>query len=152
MLLLSRNEAATVRLEAVDLSDMIAILIAEHKYLVAGKAIDIEFQTNRPELCQLPKSLCRIVLSNLIRNAFEHSQPGRISIVLHDTRLCITNPGQMTEDERQQLERGYGHGFGIGLDIVKKISQQQDWQFTIGLNHEGQVKSELDFCIPSNTC
>lgn len=141
LLLLSRKSGTPTQLEAVSLEQLATVIIDEHKYLLKGKDVDVELVVDDSPSRELPLSLCRIVLSNLIRNAFEHTLSGIVRVQLSGLIVSITNTSAGLADyEQNATERGVsqGQGFGIGLDIVQKIVAQQEWQLHLSSdNNDG---------------
>lgn len=178
LLLLSRKNSDQISPEKVDMKQLILSTIEEHRYLLETKKdllkkqtanegenksesdneITVEFDTNEYESAHylLPKSLCQIILNNLIRNAFEHTSKGTIRINLNKNCLTITNSSSstnniansnLTQSSQQESSRGLcnGQGFGIGLDIVRQIAEQQGWLFEISADNENENKVVIAF-------
>jgi signal transduction histidine kinase len=80
-----------------------------------------------------------IVLSNLVDNALRHTQHGEIRFTYAEGILNIedTGSGIPAEALPHVFERFYrapdgrGHGFGIGLAIVKKICDRYGWRIAV---------------------
>ncbi len=176
LLLLSRKNSDQISPEKVDMKQLILSTIEEHRYLLDTKKdllkkqtasegenksesdneITVEFDINEYESAHylLPKSLCQIILNNLIRNAFEHTSKGTIRIDLNKNCLTITNSSSntiansnLTQPSQQASSRGLcnGQGFGIGLDIVRQIAEQQGWLFEISADNENENKVVIAF-------
>jgi len=100
------------------------------------------------------RSLIEILLSNLVKNAVEHNQPGgSIIMTLNDSELSIKNTGAAPETEPEVLFERFRKGSykskttGLGLAMVKQISllyhypleysYQNGWhEVTVGFNPE----------------
>lgn len=148
LLLLSRNDSEKAKRETVDLAQLVTAVIDEHKYLLDGKDVNVELTTGNCIQLALPKSLCRITLSNLIRNAFEHSLKGSVAVQLHNKTVSISNSSAgLASDAQYCAKRGSssGHGFGIGLDIVKQIVEQQSWLLDIYYDQEDSFNVIVSF-------
>ncbi|MEO9509431.1 MAG: HAMP domain-containing sensor histidine kinase, partial [Nonlabens ulvanivorans] len=132
LLLLSRKDAVHVGLEEVNLKELSTNIIDEHRYLLIGKNVNYEVIGPDDFIYELPVALCRIVLSNLIRNAFEHTVKGTVKVEVYNGEVCITNSisGFNEGFNSTNIEQKYD-GFGIGLDIVNKVVKQQDWQLSL---------------------
>lgn len=156
LLLLSRKNSNQTPLEYIHLNQLIQVTIDEHRYLLENKSttnshevITVDFfSEDEGKQYQLPKSLCQIILNNLIRNAFEHTNRGKVRIHLDKKRISITNTGTGLSDHFQHNQsRGLSNnqGFGIGLDIVQQIAEQQGWQFKISLNNDNKNEVFISF-------
>ena len=83
-----------------------------------------------------PHQVVRIILSNLIRNAINYSNGGKIEIkIFTDTiQICDNGPGiepELLPHIFERHVRGRGHnkaGEGIGLSIVKRLVDDFDFQ------------------------
>jgi len=148
LLLLSRNDTYQAPLENIDLEQILAAIIDEHRYLLKGKDVEVELVTDNNSSYELPKSLCQIALSNLVRNAFEHTLSGIVYIQLESTTVSITNTNSGLENNYQKAsKRGFSQnqGFGIGLDIVNQIVTQQNWQLKISSEHKNGNQVVISF-------
>jgi len=147
LLLLSRNDSSKVHLETVDLNKLSEAIIDEHQYLLKGKDIVVDFVAKDNILHELPLALCRIALSNLIRNAFEHTLSGIVCVQLSNLTVSITNSSYLVDNYHSAGEQGIsqGQGFGIGLEIVKKIASQQNWQLQFLSAHESTNQVIISF-------
>lgn len=108
--------------------------------IVAGAAEELQFMTeakhhtlemNKPEDFLIPgnKSLFRILVINLLRNAIQHTEPGSVIRILFDRKSIIfTNPGNPLDMEEDKLfnrftKSGNRKGNGLGLAIARKIAE-----------------------------
>lgn len=85
---------------------------------------------------QAPESLVKIMLSNLLRNAIEHSHHGRIDINSdgHSLEIGDTGSGIAEADLPRIFDRSYTTkpgGTGLGLNLVKRICDRYGWTIDI---------------------
>ena len=81
----------------------------------------------------------RTVMSNLLRNALHYTSEGEVRLVLEDDgfRIEDTGMGVAPEEQTQIFEpfmRGAGargEGLGLGLSLVKRICEQQNWNIQV---------------------
>jgi signal transduction histidine kinase len=84
-------------------------------------------------------TLVRTVMSNLLRNALHYTSAGEVRLVLEDSGFRIEDTGMGIEADEQErifqpFRRGAkarGEGLGLGLSLVKRICEQQDWGITV---------------------
>ncbi len=149
LLLLSRGESTQTHLESVNLEYLISSILEEYKYLIKGKNVEVELHVDDDSHSyDLPMSLCRIILRNLIRNAFEHTISGTVFIEVMNLDVTIINTSLgLSNHYKKVKERGVskGKGFGIGLDIVHKISSQQKWPLHFSSDHENDSQVTISF-------
>jgi len=151
LLLLSRKKNPNTYLQSVDLNELLKAIIEEHRYLLEGKKVGVELVNDHDGYYDLPLVLCRIVISNLIRNAFEHTSAGSVRVQISALTLLITNTSSGLTDDFQQAVEQKGNkrqGFGIGLDIVRKIVAQQQWY--LDLSSDIQTGSKVVVCFKQN--
>jgi signal transduction histidine kinase len=97
-------------------------------------------QEDRDKL--FPVAMLRTVLNNLIRNAIHHTAEGEITLVVQPTgfEICDTGPGISTSDKQSIFkpfyrgESGSRNGLGLGLSLVQRICQREQWSITVNDN------------------
>ena len=77
LLWLSRNESQNSELEQVNLHEKITTLFNDLNYLLNGKQVNVQLNTDsQAATINTEATACHIVLANLIRNAYQHTQSG----------------------------------------------------------------------------
>jgi hypothetical protein len=77
-----------------------------------------------------PQSFVRVVLINLLKNAFIHGN-GELLVELNESQLKVSNSSSKEQDSQ---------GYGYGLVIVERICSRMGWQLDI--QHQS-----VDFCV-----
>ncbi len=91
-----------------------------------------------------PVPMLRTVLNNLIRNAIHHTKEGEITLVVSSEgfEVCDTGPG-ISSSEKQSIfkpfyrgdaENRNRHGMGLGLSLVQRICEREQWEITVSDN------------------
>ena len=106
----------------MDLDRLIRQLTAEMRYLLKDKAVEVKLTT---ESCVvlLPEAPARIVLGNLLRNAFQHTWQGRVEILQQQNQVTILNHRNDTDNGDQDL------GFGLGLRLTALLTAKLNWPY-----------------------
>lgn len=75
------------------------------------------------------------IISNLIKNALLHSSSSKIDIYLNNHSLKVVDHGPKINDELKAVlfdayQKGnpLSEGLGLGLSIIKRICEHQNWQ------------------------
>lgn len=95
----------------------------DNQYLLKRKNVVVE---NRlpPELTvKVDKTLLNIVCNNLVRNAFQYCDDGKV-VIIGDQRGLVIGNGYAKNSE-------ISPGFGLGLLIVRRIADNYGWQIEI---------------------
>ncbi len=121
LLWLSREADDELPRDKVRLDRLLRELIEEQGYLSADKQIALQLSTTPYEV-SVPGIPARIVLGNLIRNAFQHTWQGTIKLEQRQGGIEISNPlaeggGAAAEDL----------GFGLGLQLIEQLSERMHW-------------------------
>ncbi len=112
-------------------------------------SIDLKIR-DRPVL-EVEPALLRVVLANLVRNAYAYTPRGGIKITLKDDGVTIEDTGVgMSETELSRVfERHYRAsdtgGAGIGLSLVKRICERYGWHVEIASQVGEGTKVQLLF-------
>ena len=123
LLWLNRKSDKSIPLKQFSIGLLTSQLAAESTYLLNGKNIEIDIQTDDQKYL-LPEVLCQIIINNLIRNAFQHTNEGKIIITQVDKKLVIHNQNISQSHLKNEL------GFGLGLELTERLVKHYDWQYT----------------------
>lgn len=130
LLWLSRDQEESLPVEKLDLPALIKQLNGELAYLLQGKDVSVRLDSE-PFVFEAPKVACRILLVNLIRNAFQHSFSGEVTIQQRAGRVEIVNALD-SEPTNANAELG----FGLGLKLTSTLAEKFSWRY------QRQVDSE----------
>lgn len=125
LLWLSRDEAGNPPSVTVSMDAMVTELLEENAYLLGNKAVDVVFDRRGVEI-SAPETACRIVLGNLIRNAFQYTDGGVIAVEVRPDRFLIRNA--VEGDVRARADGSEEHGYGLGLILVQKVVERIGWR------------------------
>lgn len=125
------------------LETLVSELQEDLSYLLKGKPVTLKYNARAPMAPQaLPETPLRIVISNLIRNAFQHTQEGHITIDLaHDALRLRNHDIGANETDREE-------GFGLGILLIKQICRRLHWALDIQY-FDGGAEVKLTFSSPS---
>lgn len=141
LLWLSRENDTPPSISSVDPVRLLDDISEELAYLLQGK--EVQLQRDYPEarsVQTLPLVPLRIVLANLLRNAYQFTERGTIT-------LTVTNQSIVIRNKSEYLAEDSDSSFGLGLMLVQKICDRLGWQLSLEwLNHG--VKAELQFPEP----
>jgi signal transduction histidine kinase len=122
LLWLSRQEMQTLPCKVLELDKLLEELVDEMSYLLDRKEVSLQVDTT-PCTTQLPEFPVRIVLGNLIRNAFQHTWEGCISIKQEGSTVIVFNPQSPAGVEQHEL------GFGLGLQLTIRLTDKLGWKY-----------------------
>ncbi len=122
LLWLGRNVSAPLPAAEVDVEQLLREVVEEAKYLLHGKNIDLSVDT-APCTVSVPETACRIVMGNLVRNAFQHTRRGAIHIVQYGGKIEVINYMAEENDVTKDI------GFGLGLQLVERLADKLGWTY-----------------------
>ena len=141
LLLLARGEDPAQLAESVVVNDVINLLVEQiDRSHNVDKHVSLKVISNDVLSINAPAQAIGIVLGNLIRNACNYTQEGQIDITVNNNSVVVADTGHgMSADEIPKLikpfERSTSNsdsmGYGLGLDIVKRLCERFDWQLNI---------------------
>lgn len=119
--------------EAVDLNELLAVLIESKSQIFADKKLKIFLQkSDAPNLIKANKVYIEIMIKNILRNAFKYSfDDGEISVKIDRGIVEIINFGkEISAEEIGKIFDNFYRaknsqdqvGSGLGLSIAKKIA------------------------------
>jgi signal transduction histidine kinase len=107
--------------------------IAKHRHLLEGKSTKVKLEAGADPHLPVDRALLLIVIGNLIRNAFQHTDQGEVNIQLRAEQLRIADTGRgIAEAELAHIFRPHykgskSRGEGIGLSLTKRICDRYGW-------------------------
>ncbi|HEB86787.1 MAG TPA: HAMP domain-containing histidine kinase [Gammaproteobacteria bacterium] len=142
LLLLARERKDQLTSSACDVEEILTRILQSHRYLLEHKPVEVRFETRAQPQVQVECSLLRVVLANLVRNAFSYIEQGHVQVTLESRYVEIEDTGVgISHTSLQRVFEPYYSaqpgGEGIGLSLVRRICQRYDWNIEID-SREGQ--------------
>lgn len=122
LLWLGRDDASAHPCTQLRVDLLIAELVDGLRYLLQGKPVELKVMVAPAEL-HLPDTPTRIVLGNLIRNAFQHTHSGTVEIQQQGNCVRIVNTQSDQDDSPGDS------GFGLGLKLTERFTERLGWQY-----------------------
>jgi len=134
LLWLNRDEQQLVPTSNIEVDQLLRQVVSEQQYLLEGKKVEISVELE-PWVERLPEEVFRILLTNLIRNAFQHTISGHVHIQQSATEIRVNNSLASAGKSAQT-------GFGLGLKLTRKLVHRFGWQLL-----EEQSAQENRVCL-----
>ncbi|GAB2692117.1 sensor histidine kinase [Aliiglaciecola aliphaticivorans] len=130
---LSRNEEIHISNEPISLGEKINQACSDLSYLLSGKQIELKVETDDSKV-KVVAVACHIVINNLIRNAYQHTQQGEVHIKQQGSRITIINSNSTSDNNASVVDANddkvaFGYGYGLGLQLSEKIISNHDWLY-----------------------
>lgn len=150
-LLLSREDARPVQdAHETSLNYVIQRLADDFSNQLGERNVSLRLSLQTVIALDQGESLVRAVVSNILRNAIEHTRDGHVDVVLHDTVLTIQDTGEgiLADCLSQVFERGYStkkHGTGMGLHLVQRLCDRFQWSIQLHSVPGEGTRVDVDF-------
>jgi len=152
LLWLSRDDEQDMEPEPLALDEKINFLCDELNYLLNNKDVDVDIEVESFQV-NVRATACHIVLSNLIRNAYQHTQYGQVKVIQSGRRVTIVNRKHKSNSplfEKDSPAKKVATGYGLGLQLSEKIIKRHGWFYEIS-DEQGRYQVTVDFCDNSRT-
>ncbi|WP_435236527.1 sensor histidine kinase [Psychromonas sp. PT13] len=108
------------------------IINNNHQY-TANKPITIEVEVKHAVVIQATPAIMNMIIGNLIRNAINATNQGKIKVLMDEGSLTILDNGQGLENKNNapQTLLTPSSGHGLGLLIVDELCQRYQWSFKL---------------------
>ena len=146
LLWLSRNEEQQSSPEPVNLADKITTLSTELNYLLIAKHVNVALNTQQDCTITTDATACHIVLTNLIRNAYQHTQAGQVHISQQGSKVTIINCSAKDDAPvaNASTAKHASIGYGLGLQLSEKIIKRHGWVYEVN-DMPGRYEVVVDF-------
>ncbi len=138
LLLLTREEIATVGVESTPVGPLLEDEIGSLEEKARQRGNRLRLHARGEAQVSAPAPVVRIVVGNLLRNAVAYTEHGEIDVSLFENGVRVDDTGiGMTREElanmfepfyRAEASRGDGKGHGLGLAIVRRLSERYGWK------------------------
>ncbi|CAG8999240.1 MAG: Adaptive-response sensory-kinase SasA [Candidatus Celerinatantimonas neptuna] len=120
--------------------DELETIARDHEYLLAEKSVYWRVQINEPLSLVIPETSLKILLGNLVKNAFACTEQGEVLIVVNKEKIQVLDTGVGLGNQSAGSE-----GFGLGLLIVRDICHKFGWSFKLEQRKEGGCAAMIIF-------
>lgn len=147
LLALAREENTDTAMEPARILPVLERVVVEQSGLIEDKPVTVEVRVPADATLPVPGPVLHIVLSNLIGNAFAHSDAGEVRIDVERASLRIANhghpidPGLKASLHEPFAKRAGSEGFGLGLTIVSRLCRRHGLALEIECHDEVTVAS-----------
>src|SRR5690606_37169637 len=117
--------------------------------LLNGKGVEVDVAVEGPATSGVqghPQAFL-IAVTNLVRNAFEHTPAGQgpITVRIRECELLVTNRRSGDESGRPTPDGAPSPtGYGLGLGIVQRLCERNGWEFSLDVD-EARVTACLSW-------
>lgn len=136
LLSLAREENAP-SLQEVNVLASVERVVVDQAHLLTHKDVEVDIQISNQATLMLSITHLEILLTNLIKNAFQYTIEGCVTIHFAKHTLSVRDTGVGIEDTIKEqachsLVKGqHSQGFGIGLSLVSRLCEHYDIHLNI---------------------
>jgi signal transduction histidine kinase len=123
--------------------------IIDHSYLLEGKKVEVAVNDNCNIAVSVQQGMLKVLLDNLLSNAFQYTNEGVVNINFDDNKLIIEDTGPGIEGSISTsiteiaVKGSQSTGYGFGLSIVKRLCEHQKWPLKIESNNGTSISIRL---------
>jgi len=138
-LLISRDMDDDLKTDAISIRMLIESELEFIQPLIENKSIEISIKNDNDFSIKANEKVLSGLIGNLLRNAATYTDEGQISIEIGEQTLTISDTGiGMSQSEINQVFDAHYRGnhtkrigHGIGMTIVKKLTDRFGWDINI---------------------
>ncbi len=135
-----------------DVAALLEDIVDAHRHLLERREVSVELELGSHDHVPVQCALLRIVLANLVRNAFSYTRRGQVKISLDARGITVTDTGEGIPPEQigEVFKPFYSArgGEGIGLSLVRRICENYGWEVTLDSEVGRGTRFRLEFTRP----
>jgi signal transduction histidine kinase len=130
-LLLARDSETGLPVEPVSVNEVIEDEFERARVLAEGKPVRSAVRASCRLVVEAPEKVLSVLLGNLLRNAFSYTDAGEVVVDVDPGVVVIRDSGIGIAPEKVGEDSARRGGHGVGLTIVKRLSDRFGWPVTI---------------------
>lgn len=150
LLALAREEQTLIAKAQVKLLAIAEQSILDNSHLLKDKQIEVQVSDNCQCEILVHQGMLKILLDNLLSNAFQHIQAGIVRIDFIQNQLVVADTGPGIEKNiagkisEPAIKGSQSSGYGFGLSIVKRLCEHQGWTLSVSSNQGTAVAVQFN--------
>ncbi len=155
LLLLARGSKTLPNVTEVDMEKVVEKQLNQLRLTHnADNHVNVSVDIRQPAKVTGTSQLVEAVVGNLLRNAFNYTRKGEVTVMIDENVLEVRNQGEgVTSAGSEQLFEPFVRGsssqgvsgYGVGLDIVKRLCELFEWQIESEFSVERGMVFRLEF-------
>lgn len=143
LLALAREEVDASAATQVRLVPLLERVIIEQSPLLGTRPVEVQLEVPDDASLRAPEPALRMVLANLVGNAFAHTPHGSVRIALHEGDLLVHNRTSADASLRnwpqpRRFDKGDDSpGSGLGLEIMRRLCDHHGLQLRMDADEDG---------------
>ncbi len=123
--------------ETCEVEAVVRKAVENTRYLIVNKDVELILDLRHNPTLQVREEILYIAVTNLIRNAFQFTSQGSVTIISENTYIAIIDTGLGIEPDRldsvtqSHIKGEQSQGFGLGLSIVSRLCKRFGWELSI---------------------
>lgn len=131
LLSLTKSDERTLA-NALNVSgDLVNSIVENHNYMIEKKDVECKVKITNSISINMPESAFRILLGNLLKNAFAYTEEGHVTIKVTGAGIFVEDSGKGYEPNTKEVD-----GFGLGLLLVSDICHRFGYKFELIKNSD----------------
>jgi len=155
LLMMAREDSLHEPAAPCDVCSVVRDAVDAHRHLLSAKT-SVELECRGHPRLAIEATLLKIVVANLVLNAFSHTEAGSVTVVVDDQGVAVSDTGSGIRGDDlgkvfQKHFKGEGStGSGIGLSLVKRICDRYGWEMTIASSAGHGTTARLIYAAPES--
>ena len=155
LLVLARDYEGAVAYERVSINDVLEHELTRCRMIYRDTKVNLEFVEKVRLAVDVPSKVAGIVFGNLISNACAYTDEGTVTVTVHAAGVSIEDSGiGMSQEHLGRVFTPYfrasharGSGYGIGLSLVKRITERVGWNIRIESEPARGTRVEIEMSV-----